>query len=393
MSIRLKVAKSAKEIDDVMWLRHQVYVVEDGKFSDTPMPEKRILDRFDTMPGVVNLIAYNNDEPVGTVRVNQDCEIGLPPESHYDFGQQRTHIEQHLSPQKPRFASGGMLAITEKWRSRRDVIRALYKMLGSVFYRWGTTHILATVNHETVSMYRRLGFKVVDDKQWVDSIGNHVIPLVADAHSYYKWAFGNIPTNGHPNISDNFELLLLRSGEVIFSKGDSGQYAFIVDEGQIRINGSSPAGDVLTLATIGPGELFGELSLIDDHPRNANALALTDAELIILDRNAFKEISDSDTDTLDLILRTLAARTRRIDDMAMVFAYEPLRKRMEMAYKEMQERAVPQRKDPKIRVLKLAPQEFAQCAGVDEEMAMSFLKSRQARGEIELRSQTIRFVA
>ncbi|MCU7959265.1 MAG: Crp/Fnr family transcriptional regulator [gamma proteobacterium symbiont of Bathyaustriella thionipta] len=266
-------------------------------------------------------------------------------------------------------------------------------MIGSVFYRWGTTHILATVNHETVAMYRRLGFKIVDEKHWIDSIGNHIVPLIADAKSYYQWAFGNIPTNGHPNISDNFERLLLRSGEVIFSKGDDGQYAFIVDEGQIRINGSSPAGDVLTLATIGPGELFGELSLIDDHPRNASALALTDAELIILDRHAFNEISESDSDTLDLILRTMAARTRRIDDMALVFAYEPLRKRMEFAYNEMRERAIPQRKDPRVRILKLAPQEFASYAGVDADMALSFLKSRQARGEIELRSQTIRFVA
>ncbi|MCU7959264.1 MAG: GNAT family N-acetyltransferase [gamma proteobacterium symbiont of Bathyaustriella thionipta] len=127
MSIRLKVAKSAKEIDDVMWLRHQVYVVEDGKFSDTPLPEKRILDRYDTLPGVVNLIAYDDKEPVGTIRANPDCEIGLPPESHYDFSTHRTQIARQLNARKPCFASGGMLAVTRKWRSRRDVIRALYK--------------------------------------------------------------------------------------------------------------------------------------------------------------------------------------------------------------------------------------------------------------------------
>ncbi len=74
------------------------------------------------------------------------------------------------------------------------------------------------------------------------------------------------------------------AGANIFKEGDSGDRAYLIQEGQVEIirNG-------VTLATIGKGELFGEMALVDDAPRMASARALADASCIIISRDVFKE--------------------------------------------------------------------------------------------------------
>jgi len=90
-----------------------------------------IFDRFDALPPVGNIIAYSGDEPIGTMRINLDAGVGLPPDDSSDFTEYRERIVEqwmrtHSSP--PRFGSAGMLAIRSDWRNRRDVIHALLKM-------------------------------------------------------------------------------------------------------------------------------------------------------------------------------------------------------------------------------------------------------------------------
>ena len=78
MAIRLKVAKTPEEIDDALWVRHEVFIVEDGKFGGKPAPDARMMDRFDALPDVYNIIAYDGDEPIATIRLTKENEIGLP---------------------------------------------------------------------------------------------------------------------------------------------------------------------------------------------------------------------------------------------------------------------------------------------------------------------------
>jgi hypothetical protein len=85
MSIQLKIACTPKEIDDALWLRHEVYVKEEGKYGGRSWPDERMVDRFDALPRVAHIIAYDADQPVATLRVNSDMGLGLPPEKHFDF--------------------------------------------------------------------------------------------------------------------------------------------------------------------------------------------------------------------------------------------------------------------------------------------------------------------
>jgi CRP/FNR family transcriptional regulator, cyclic AMP receptor protein len=74
-------------------------------------------------------------------------------------------------------------------------------------------------------------------------------------------------------------------GETIFSRGDPGDSLWLVAHGQVRLAVEDDAGQTIVLAECGPGELFGEISLLDGGPRTATAVAVEDSELLVIGRD------------------------------------------------------------------------------------------------------------
>lgn len=74
------------------------------------------------------------------------------------------------------------------------------------------------------------------------------------------------------------------AGQKVFKEGDRGDRAYLIQDGTVEIvkNG-------MTLATLAKGELFGEMALVDDQPRMASAVALTDVSVVVISRDAFRE--------------------------------------------------------------------------------------------------------
>lgn len=91
-----------------------------------------------------------------------------------------------------------------------------------------------------------------------------------------------------------------RAGDLIFSEGDQGNYAYIVEEGQVEI-WTELQGDRRSLNILQPGSLFGELALVDSKPRSASASAFTDCILSLVT----PEQVNQRIDTADPILRLL----------------------------------------------------------------------------------------
>ena len=80
----------------------------------------------------------------------------------------------------------------------------------------------------------------------------------------------------------------LRAGETLFREREAGQSAFLIESGMIRIFVGQGDG-ALTLADLGPGDLVGEMAMIDDAPRTATAVALEDTVLLVIDREHLAE--------------------------------------------------------------------------------------------------------
>ena len=72
------------------------------------------------------------------------------------------------------------------------------------------------------------------------------------------------------------------AGTRVFHEGDNSDACYIVSEGSFRVTREHSDGRAITLATLGPGEIFGELAMLDGDRRSASAEALSDGELLAL---------------------------------------------------------------------------------------------------------------
>ncbi len=86
-----------------------------------------------------------------------------------------------------------------------------------------------------------------------------------------------------------------RGGDRIFSQGDASDGAFLVISGSVEIS-ADVEGASYSLAEIGPGNLFGEMGLLDDAPRSATAVAVTDTTCAVYERDELERLVRQDPD-------------------------------------------------------------------------------------------------
>jgi CRP/FNR family cyclic AMP-dependent transcriptional regulator len=115
-------------------------------------------------------------------------------------------------------------------------------------------------------------------------------------------------------IAQGMRVRRFRRGEVIFHIGDPGDALFVVMTGQVKIVLPGETGDEVILTTLGPGEVFGELALLDGAARSASAVALVATQTVVLQREAFRALLDRSPSIRDSLLASLAAEIRRLTD-------------------------------------------------------------------------------
>ncbi|MDQ6793340.1 MAG: Crp/Fnr family transcriptional regulator [Chloroflexota bacterium] len=103
-----------------------------------------------------------------------------------------------------------------------------------------------------------------------------------------------------------------KRGEVVFHVGDPGDALFVVTSGAVKITLPSEAGDEAILATLRPGDFFGELALLDGAPRSATAAALEPTDTLVLPRAGFRELVSAQPAIRDALFAALAAELRRL---------------------------------------------------------------------------------
>jgi CRP-like cAMP-binding protein len=107
-------------------------------------------------------------------------------------------------------------------------------------------------------------------------------------------------------------------GTRIFAEGDPGDKVYIILEGAVRISRQVPGMGEETLAVLRTGDYFGEMALIDDFPRSADAVAHERCRLFVITKDHLADLLFVDRDlAYDLLwtfVRTLAARLRETND-------------------------------------------------------------------------------
>ena len=99
-----------------------------------------------------------------------------------------------------------------------------------------------------------------------------------------------------------------KPGQVLTTEGKPGHEFFLILEGQAKVSR-----DGNDLATLGPGQYFGELSLLGGGPRTATVTADSDMELLVVGQREFSGVLDEIPGVAHKLLTTMAARLREAD--------------------------------------------------------------------------------
>jgi CRP/FNR family transcriptional regulator len=166
-------------------------------------------------------------------------------------------------------------------------------------------------------------------------------------------------------------------GKPVFHQGDLGQALYLVERGRVRLFRTHLGGQEKTLGYVGPGEIFGEMSLLDGSERSASALAEEEALLLVLHREAYLALIRRLPLIAHNLARLLAHRLREADLELDLMAFEEAKSRVAYALLKLLRQGM----GPKIRARQ---QELAALAGASRETVTRALQELKAQGAVRL---------
>jgi CRP-like cAMP-binding protein len=114
----------------------------------------------------------------------------------------------------------------------------------------------------------------------------------------------------------------------LFHQGDPGSGLCVLASGLVKVIVTSEDGEEMVLVTLGQGEAFGELSIVDGGPRSASAEALEPTVALVITREVLLDLATRDRGLTDALLRTLGGLLRRLTEQASDLVFLDLPGRM-----------------------------------------------------------------
>jgi CRP/FNR family transcriptional regulator, cyclic AMP receptor protein len=171
--------------------------------------------------------------------------------------------------------------------------------------------------------------------------------------------------------------------EVVFHQGDPAEAMHLIWSGRFAVRIRTPIGDATMLAILGPGELFGELALLGEDPdRSATVIALERGETRSIARGDFSRLLREHPEVNELLLRLLAVRIRRTNDLLAEALYVPADKRV---LRRLRELAELYGGGEEAHVIPLTQEEIAELAGTSRATVNRVLRAEQRYGSLELK--------
>jgi len=112
-----------------------------------------------------------------------------------------------------------------------------------------------------------------------------------------------------------------KKGETLVKQGDSGIGMYIIVSGKVKIVKQTANGDEMEVAVHGPGDFFGEMSVLDDAPRSASVIALEDTECLLLTAWVFKARMEEQPEIALNILPVVVKRFRETNEKFLTLSH------------------------------------------------------------------------
>src|ERR1700738_638201 len=173
----------------------------------------------------------------------------------------------------------------------------------------------------------------------------------------------------------------LKRGATICSKGDPGNSLFAVVSGTVKISTSSADGRSAIFNLIGPGEIFGEVALLDGLARTADATAHTNCEIYVIDRREFIPFVKSQPALAMKFIELLCMRLRWTSDQVEQVILQNLPGRLASALIRLTEK---RKLAPGGRTIAVTQQEISEMVGMTRESINKQLRAWAARNWVRL---------
>lgn len=181
----------------------------------------------------------------------------------------------------------------------------------------------------------------------------------------------------------------LNKGEVLFHEGDAEDRLYVVISGKIKLGRRGSGGRENLLAILGPGQMFGELSVFDPGPRSSTATAVTACVLRTLEHEELMGWLTGRPEVALGLLAQLAGRLRRANDVLADLVFSDVPGRVAKQLLELASRFGDQREDGVHVHHDLTQEELAQLVGASRETVNKALADFAARGWIRLEPRSV----
>jgi CRP-like cAMP-binding protein len=173
----------------------------------------------------------------------------------------------------------------------------------------------------------------------------------------------------------------LKRGATLFAKGDPGNSLYAVITGTVKMSISSADGRSAILNIIGPGEIFGDMALLDGRARSADAIANSNCEVFIIDRREFIPFVKSQPTLAMKFIELLCTRLRQTSDQVEQIILQNLPGRLASALIRLSEKHKPAAGG---RTIAITQQEISEMVGMTRESVNKQLRAWATRNWVRL---------
>jgi CRP/FNR family transcriptional regulator, cyclic AMP receptor protein len=217
------------------------------------------------------------------------------------------------------------------------------------------------------------------------------VPLVSTEQDVVRNAplFTALDEAAAASLRASMDSVKIAKGSVLFAEGDEGDHLYVIVEGKLKLGTSSGDGRENLLSILGPGEMFGELSLFDPGPRTSTATAVTDARLLSLGQEKLIPwLAENPQVALQLLAR-LAQRLRRTNEAVGDLVFSDVPGRVAKALIDLGERFGKQTDEGLFVHHDLTQEELAQLVGASRETVNKALADFAGRNWLRLDGRAV----
>jgi len=201
--------------------------------------------------------------------------------------------------------------------------------------------------------------------------------------------FARLEDDSATALASAMGTIRLKKGEVLFHEGDSEDRLYVVVSGKIKLGRSGSAGRENLLAVLGPGQMFGELSVFDPGPRSTTATAVTACEIRTLEHEELMGWLTGRPEVAQGLLGQMAARLRRANDVVADLVFSDVPGRVAKQLLELAKRFGEPGADGVHVHHDLTQEELAQLVGASRETVNKALADFAARGWLRLEARAV----